>query len=333
MDGALHTDPVVHTQTPPAMPANWYMLAGCTELRAGRLLVRDLNGQDYVLFRSAKTGQVTVFEAHCAHMGCHLKHATPDGDGIRCALHNRLIAADGAFLGPDGAPSPTLRQRIVPVQEHLGGIFVWIGAATRTEGDLPPLLSPRLMQSGLAMGRFVGSFRMRQPWYALVANGFDMEHLHSVHRRALREEVEIEDRGPHFSIAYLSRVTGTALSDRVMKWLSGDHIRAKMTALNGSLMLVESEVGRPSFFYLSMGPDHAGGTVIRALVGSGGDLSRPLDALRLRVTSWLFRRFFASDQQIFDGLDWHPPDPVLTKTDGDTQRMYRYFCRQRGIDD
>lgn len=322
MDGGAQPQPVSVQTAPPVMPANWYLVAASRDLRQGALITRRLFGRDWVLYRSRATGAVTAYAAQCAHMGCHLKHATPDRDGIRCALHNRLIGSDGRFAGPDGGDSP-LRQPLGEVTEHLGGIFLWIGPKALKQ----PLPMPELPETKLMAG-FVGGFSFEVPWYGLIANGFDMEHLDSVHHRRLREDVTIEETASRFRIAYLTRVTGTRLSDRVMKWLSRDHIRASMTAVGGSLMLVQSDVARPSFVILSMLPRPDGGTNVNTLIGSAGDTRRPWDAARLWVTRWLFRRFFEADLKIFDGLDWHPPDPVLTKTDDYSNRLYRYFCAQ-----
>ncbi|MHA6264888.1 Rieske 2Fe-2S domain-containing protein [Arenibacterium sp. CAU 1754] len=316
--------------TPPALPVNWYMLAGSREVRRGRVITRSLFGQEYVLYRSPATGQVTVFAAHCAHMGCHLKHATPQEDGLRCALHHRLIGFDGAFTTPDGRKSAQLVQPRLTAREHMGGVFVWIGP----RGSETPLPEPAIAGNGPVMARYVGQFEFDTSWYSLMANGLDMEHLSAVHGRVLREDPVIETGIPgRFRISYLTRVIGTSLSDRVVKWLSGDHIRASMMAVNGSMMLVESDVARPSFVILSVVPRGDGGTIARALMGSTGEIQKPLDALRMRVTSWLFKRFFEADFGIFDGLDWHPPEAALTRPDTYSQSLYRYFCQQENAAD
>lgn len=316
----------VSTSRPPYMPVNWYMLAGSREVANGRLITRSLGGREYVLYRAPATGRIAVLSAHCAHMGCHLKHAKREREGLRCALHHRLISTDGTFGTPDGQTSARLSQPVLKAREYAGGIFVWIGP----DGAETALPMPAIASQGPVMAHYVGAFEFDTNWYSLMANGLDMEHLASVHMRALREEPQIDLADPgRFRISYRSRVIGKTLSDQVMKWLSGDNIRASMTAINGSMMLVESQVSRPSFVILSMGPRSDGGTVAHALIGSTGDLRKPLDALRLRVTSWLFKRFFEEDFGIFEGLRWHPPDPTLTRTDEYMRQLYAYFCRQR----
>lgn len=308
---------------PPAVPVNWYMLAGSREIARGKIVTRDFQGRDFVIYRSRETGKVSVFHARCAHMGCHLKHAIPQADGIRCGLHNRLIAADGNFESTGNDTARRLQQPKLLVQEAFGGVFVWIGP----QGQQTPLPMPAIATDGPVMARYVGEFAFDIPWFNLIANGLDMEHLVSIHGRALREDPIIDtDVAGRFKISYLTRVVGRTLSDRIIKWLSADHIRASMAAIGGSLMLVESKVSKPSFALLSMAPRADGGTVVRAIIGANGATAKPLDALRLRITSWLFRRFLAADFEVLNGLDWRPPEYVLVKSDAYSRKLYSYFC-------
>lgn len=87
----------------PACPQNWYLVAYSREILPGRTIVREIGELELVLFRSEETGGVAAFAAHCSHAGCHLKHAAVTGRGLRCALHHRVIATDGAFLLADGS--------------------------------------------------------------------------------------------------------------------------------------------------------------------------------------------------------------------------------------
>lgn len=322
----LHTETAAGWDTPAALPVNWYILAGSKEVAGGQLITRNFYGRDFVLYRSRLTGRVSVFHAHCAHMGCHLKHAIPQDDGIRCGLHNRLITSDGVFEMPKGGAGSGLEQPRLTAAEAWQAIFIWIGPV----GEETPLPEPEIAAEGAVMARFVGQYTFDNKWYSMVANGFDMEHMQAVHGRALREDPVYERAvSGGFKVTYLTRVVGTGLSDRIVKWLSGDHIRASITAFGGSLMLVDSRVHKHSFVILSMSPRRGGGTVVRAIVGAKGKASRPLDAMRLRITAWLFKKFLEADFSVLEGLDWRPPDPALTKTDAYSQNLYHYFCEQR----
>ena len=320
LDGAAVT-PHQDTAALPRLPENWYLLAASPALTPGTLLPVTLHDHDIVLYR-ATSGRLTAYAAKCAHMGCHLKHAHPDADGIRCAMHQRLIGSDGAFRRPEGTASTDLIQPTYPVQEAFGCIFVWLGQGTPT--DLP---LPDIADHGPVLTRYAGHYDAEIPWFSLIANGCDMEHLASVHDRALREQPVVDTPAPgRFRISYLTRVIGTALSDRITKWLSGDHIRASMTVCNGSLMLVQSAVWKPSFFLLSMCPDGSGGTRVRAAVGIAGQ-GGPLARLRLWLTARFFITFLAKDFEVMKGLDWHPPVHGHSFGDRTSQALYRYFAQ------
>ncbi|MCI2400567.1 Rieske 2Fe-2S domain-containing protein [Aliiroseovarius subalbicans] len=314
--------------TLPALPANWYILAGSHELKPGQVLTRTLLDREYVLYR-APSGKVATYAPHCAHMGCHLKHAEAADDSILCAMHHRKIGLDGAFLRPDGQKSRDLVQRTFPTQETLSAIFVFVGP-----GDPPPLPVPVLAANGPVITRFAGTLDSDATWFSLVANGFDMEHLASVHDRVLREDPLVEEPVPGaFRIAYHTRVTGRGLADRVVKWISNDSIHASMTALKGSMILVQSEVGRPSFCILSMCPDGKGGTLVRGIVGINGARGTFWDWLRLRLTSKLFIDFLAKDFEVMKGLRWTPPAHEHTPGDAYSRRLHRYFCAQSAADE
>ncbi len=307
---------------PVGLPDNWYMLATAAEVPQGAVLSRELAGRDVVLYRSRATQKVTAYAAACAHMGCHLRHAVGDKDGVRCGLHKRLIAADGAFVGQDGRAVKGLTQRIYPVTEAYGMIFVYSGA-----GEPPPLPLPRLLPGESYVSRPAGQFKGDAAWFSLVANGFDMEHLATVHGRRLREDAEISYPRPDaFRLTYRSRVIGNRLGDRLIKWISGDQVQASMTSWRGSMMFVESQLGaRRSFFVLSMCPEAKGGTLVRCAVGVLQTRPKLTDRLRLWVTARLFRSFLSDDFQVLSGLNWHPPVQAHGLPDRQSQELGRFF--------
>lgn len=311
---------------PAALPENWYILAASRELSPGGILACEIADRDIVLART-QAGRLMAFDAHCAHMGCHLKHGDVDGDHLRCGLHRRRIGADGCFLTPDGRRSTDLVQPTYGVTEHLGAVFVYLG-----RGAPPALPHPEIIPPETLLAAPAGEFRTPTPWHALIANGFDMEHLLAVHARELKEQPVISRPDQRsFRIAYRTRVTGTGLSDRLMKSISGDDIRASMTTIGGTLMMVQSMAGpRPSMFLLSFRPDRAGGSIVRTVGGIAGNAANPLDRLRLAASNWLFRSFLSRDFRIFDGLDWHPPAFRHSPGDRYTRQLFDFFLELKG---
>ena len=311
---------------PPPVPENWYLLAPSAKVRPGAVLSTSVGGTEIVLMRSpAKT--LTAYAAHCAHMGCHLRHAAVEAQGLRCALHRRLIKADGAFQDIEG-DSRRLTQRTYPVVEQYGAIFVWLG-----QGPAPDLPLPRMAPGETFAARPVGVFETKTDWVSLLSNGFDMEHLATVHRRRLIEAAEVtHPTADSFRLSYRSRVIGTRIPDRIVKRLSGNEVHASMTSWRGSMMVVESTLGRRrSFFILSMCPKPDGGTEVRSIVGVIQRRPGWLDAARLRLTAAMFISFLSDDFQVLDGLRWHPPASAQLASDRALQQLALFLSDVRGM--
>ncbi len=314
-------EPIASETAPAALPENWYILASSREVRPGKIVARSIGDRELVLFRT-EAGALGAFDAHCAHMGCHLRHGAVVGERLGCALHSREIEASGKFLRPDGTSSSRLLQPSYPVAEKYGAVFVYLGAKPRF-----PLPVPDILDEADLLAEPAGEYRTRTPWYALIANGCDMEHLLAVHGRTLKEPpVVSRPDGQSFRIAYHTAVAGNTPADRVMRKLSGDGIRASLTAIGGTTMLVQSFAGpRPSIFLFSMCPEADGGTLIRGVVGLKGRAKNPLDRLKLRAARWLFLSFLRKDFRVLDGLEWHPPADLLTSGDRTTRKLFDYF--------
>ena len=320
--------PISPAESPVDLPENWYAIATLKTLKKGQSAVRKIGGTEIIVFRT-DTGKLGAFAAKCAHMGCHLKHACVVGETLQCALHHRRITRGGVFLKGDGQPYQGLKQPVLPVREAYGSVFVYLGGAPDCN-----IARPNSIKADDLLMQPAGDFHSDAPWYGLMANGFDMEHLLSVHKRRLIEPADVtcpDDRT--YRLSYKTQVTGKALSDRVIKWMSGNEVRASMTAINGTIMLIESEAGPvPTTFMLSLCPDDKGGTLVRGFVGMKKGKSRIFDVVRLAVAQWLFKEFLAKDFEIFKGLEWNPPR--FAHTDGDmlSKRLNVYFLSLEGVE-
>ena len=314
----------------PEVPDNWYMLATSREVRSGRTLTRSIGTTEIVLARSPDGRDLSAFASRCAHMGCHLRHARVEAGGLRCALHQRLISSGGNFVGPNGQRSATLVQKSYPTAERYGMVFVWFGA-----GLPPDIPEPQLLAGETYAARPAGTFETATDWASLIANGFDMEHLATVHHRRLIEDATVtRPTADSFRLSYRSRVIGTRVIDRVIKRLSGNEVHATMTTWRGSMMFVESELGkRRSFSVLSMLPKPGGGTFERSAVGLRRPRASLTEGLQLRLTASLFRKFLSDDFQVLDGLRWHPPAHAHSASDRDSQALGDFFATLRQTGD
>ena len=117
-------------------------------------------------------------------------------------------------------------------------------------------------------------------------------------------------------VRYTSRVTGTGASDRLMKALSSDHIRVSITLHGGTLVSVESDLGRArSALLVGLRPLPQGGVSVLMSFAAPPGRVPGLTRLRLSVSRWLFTSFLLKDLSVLNGMRFNPAaagaDPVL----------------------
>lgn len=292
---------------PPSRPASWYLLAASSAVPRGRVVTRRVGDEEVVLFRT-EGGAVGALAPHCWHMGAHLGNGCVVGERLQCPLHHWEWNREGACAGvPGGGRVPSsARQPGYPVAERMGGIWVWIGGGS--PDPLPGFGTFAESELRYAHGRPV---RLRCAWYAPAANGFDEQHLSTVHGRELRERPQVDVPEPHrLRMRYLSRVTGQGVADRMMKWLSGDHIRVEINCWGGSTVTVESDLGRTrSALLLAMIP--VGDEVEVTPVFTSRHSPVPgVDRMRLAIARFLFTRFIEKDVGVMHGMRFRPRLPL-----------------------
>jgi nitrite reductase/ring-hydroxylating ferredoxin subunit len=270
------------------IPQSWYLLCHSRDLAAQRIVSREILGHRIVVFRGA-SGAITAMDARCAHMGAHLGRGEVIGDRIRCALHHWTCDSKGVCRPPGG--HELRAQNIYPAVERHGAIFMFAG--TQPRFALPSLSLPGDRAVRVIAGR---SHSLETSWGAIATNAFDVGHMQAVHARALREEPQLTlVGGDGLQMDYASRVTGTGLSDRIMRRLSRDRIRATITCWGGTIIVVRSRVGvLDTRLMLCVTPTTAG-VDVTPLVGIPAGAAAAIDALTLRATRWLFTSFLSKD--------------------------------------
>lgn len=276
-----------------AFPQSWYLVAPSKSLRRGGILSLEFLGQPLVLFRTS-SGAVHALDAHCSHMGAHLGKGKVVDDCLRCPLHHWTY--DGS--GKCDAMHSFAGQRTWPVEERFGNIFLFNGSH-----PLFPFPSFEFAPENELRTRIGRPVHLRCAWVALAANAFDMQHLSVVHGRELVDAPKVEQPDAHrLRLLYTSRVTGRGLADRITKWLSGDRIHVRITCWAGTILIVESEVGRAkTTMFLALTPS---GPIVTASPVFGTRKSRVpgLDRLKLRIISWLFSHFMYKDVSIVEDM-------------------------------
>jgi aminopyrrolnitrin oxygenase len=271
-------------------PPGWYVVARSRDVRPGVVVAGDVAGRPYVLFRTDQ-GALAALDAHCPHMGTHLRHGEVVGERLVCPLHRWKIDCAGACAGPGGAEN--VRATTWPVSERFGLVFVHAGS-----GSPPPVPAPEAPDEyAWTTGRPIV---LDTAWHAMMVNSFDLLHFRAVHRREFVEEPEFT-RLPDgaLRLRYVSRVTGSAMGDRAMKWLAKDRIRVQQTC-RGPTMVVETDLGRTrTVAVLGLLPE---GSRVRAFGAFGVLRGGPLLGLRRAVARWLFMEFLARDFAVVEGM-------------------------------
>ena len=282
-----------------SFPSSWYLVGPARELR-DRPWSRVVAGRRRVFYRKAD-GKAVALDARCAHLGADLGRGTVDGEHIRCPFH-------GWEFGPDGRCRRTssseripasARQRRYPVVERWGWLFCF-------DGDEALFPLPSFESVDLVAGRpfvFVGEW----PWYLVVANGFDAQHLRTVHDRRLLEEPRVDSpAGLARRVCYHTEVCGNSFADRLIRLGAGATVRVSITVWGGTLVLVEARFARArSYIFVAvepLGPDRTRLTVLSLAPRSW----IPLRPLALEVRRWLTIAFLGKDLEQLEGVQYRP---------------------------
>ncbi len=223
----------------PAQPNSWFLVGRAVDLRRGPLAI-DLPDRRLVAFRAA-SGRVAVLDAHCAHLGADLSAGDVIGESLRCPFHSWQYNADGRCVGvPCGELPEFARQRSYPVAVRHGLVFAF--PAERPAFPLP-------FFDGEDPANYVAArpvhFTAECDWTLIAANGFDCQHLAPVHGRELTGGATVDCPHPFARrIRYRTRVTGTTVTDRLLRWLVGHTVAVSITSWAGSLVVVTANFRR-----------------------------------------------------------------------------------------
>lgn len=287
-------------KTVPSVPIAWYLMGASRDLPRGGVWSREIGGEPIVIYRG-DSGELHALGARCWHMGAHLGRGRVCGESIQCALHRWEYDGAGACtrIPESDAPPPNARQTVYAVVERFGAIFVFNG-----ETPLFPLpefataTEPTLI-AGVGQG-----VNLQVAWYTIAANAFDRQHLEAVHERVLHEPptaISLDEF--RFQLKYRSRVVGTGVADKTMQWLANDNIHVTITCWGGAIFTIESDLGRvQSNLLVSLCPT-ATGTLIIPLFAVPRTGNPAFDALRWRVSQWLFTSFLFKDVAVLEGME------------------------------
>lgn len=220
-------------------------------------------------------------------MGAHLSGGEVLGECLRCPLHHWLIDRRGEVRSSQGARRRTVRAW--PVAERFGLVFLYPG-----HGDPPVLPSTDAQDYAWITGDPVV---LDTHWHAMITNGFDLQHMLTVHQRALTAPALFSRtcQGA-LRMEYATRVTaGGGLEDRLVKWISRNRIRVRQTC-HGTTIVLESELGGTRSCAVFGFIQSAKGA--KAYVAFGTPRTGPGWRIRLLLTRWAFLSFLRKDYAI-----------------------------------
>ncbi|MGV3623084.1 MAG: Rieske 2Fe-2S domain-containing protein [Archangium sp.] len=269
--------PQVVAQRPwPKWPAGWSVMARSNQLSRPRTV--NFAGREIVLFRG-EDGVARAVDAWCPHMGAHLGQSRVKGITLRCALHHREVGCER---------SPW------KVEERFGLVFVTM---KQHVGPLPDVANRDDFHFTTS-----APVEIDVPWANFVLNGFDLPHLEAVHHRALLAPPTIRHDAGCMRLEYETRITGRGPSDLMMKLLSRNHVRARMSCF-GTVGVVEANLGwTRSVLICGVSPktETQGNEAwptghSRTWLSFGVPKNSLTPRLRAAVTKWLYLAFLSRD--------------------------------------
>ncbi len=306
----------------PTYPASWYLFGRASELRRGPVS-RDLLGRRLVAFRTT-TGQLSVLDGRCAHLGTDLGAGRVRGEALQCPFHQWCYGTDGRCVHiPATSVIPDFaRLEVYPAVERHGFVFFFNGRQ--------PLFSLPFFP-GVDPDDFVPADPfdavLRCPYWMIGANAFDVQHFRSAHDRKLLDSPVVECPAPYARrITATFAVLGDSLRDSLVRRLAGDRVVMSFTDWCGNIIFATPTFRRTTSYGMlinePVGRDRVHVHVLVFVRRHRGLLGRCLvDPLRARVRRYFIKEFLQSDARLAaKGLRYNPAG----LRDGD-EELIRYF--------
>ena len=165
----------------PRYPNGWFQVAYSDELAPSAVLPLRYFGKEMVLFR-AETGEVSVLDAFCPHLGAHLGYGGKvKGNCIECPFHAWRFDRTGQCVEVPYSPKVPPRAKIKPweIREKNGLILAWHHA----EGAPPSWEVPDVPEHEHAEWTPYEKrrWKIRTHNQEMAENAVDAAHFHYVH--------------------------------------------------------------------------------------------------------------------------------------------------------
>lgn len=162
---------------PEVIVEGWYWALPSRELHRGQARGLRFLGRDLVLFRG-DGGKIHALDAHCPHMGAHLKDGTVENDAIRCPFHNWRFEANGRCSDVPCQKPQIVNPKLASytVEEKYGVAWIYAGETPRMPIPYVPELKDAEVDAALG-----ASFVKEVHPNVVMINAIDAQHFNSVH--------------------------------------------------------------------------------------------------------------------------------------------------------
>lgn len=159
----------------------WFRIAYASEIAPGEVRHLHRLGRELVIFRT-ESGQASVVDAHCPHLGAHLGHGgVVVGESIRCPFHHWEFDGRGACTKIPYAKRipPLAKLRAWPLVERNGLLMLWHDP----KGGEPDFEIPQLPELGEPgwLPLHVARWTVRANWIDMNENCVDQAHFMYIH--------------------------------------------------------------------------------------------------------------------------------------------------------
>ncbi|WP_321819089.1 MULTISPECIES: Rieske 2Fe-2S domain-containing protein [unclassified Burkholderia] len=176
-------------------PKGWFAVLFSDEIKPGEIKSLSYFAQEYIAFRG-ESGQVSILDAFCPHLGAHLGDGRCQGDTIVCPFHEWRFSQTGACVDVPYAKRIPIKAKegalaAHPVREINQIVHMWFDPAGGPPSwELP--VDPAMNGADGWTRWYFKRWRVRTQGKEIIENLVDAPHFTYVHGSP------IEDISVHF---------------------------------------------------------------------------------------------------------------------------------------
>lgn len=301
---------------------SWYFALHSHELKKKSIVSVTLCQQRIAFFRG-DDGRVRAIDAFCPHMGVDLSLGKVMGNEVQCFFHHWRFNGNGKCTQIPASPtiSPRAELKSWAVREKYG--LIWVFPDSTADFELPEVMALEGKEVRAITGK---SFSRLCHHHINMINGIDPQHLRTVH--GMRTEMKLktmekgESEANSHQIEYLLEGSQSLKHPlaRLVRWLTGGSFTYSMRFSGGTLGLISvNENVRlrglgwklPALHMIfayrpNLQKQVTEVQTIHVIPKHSGVLGDLLDALLLRLTSFVFGILRDEDGMIYDHIRFRP---------------------------